>query len=111
MSLAIDPEVVATAFVPLLLVELPDKTFIATLVLSTRYRPLAAWVGVALAFAVQCALAVTAGGLLANLPTAPVAAAAAVLFAAGAVLLWRGAGEADAEEAQTEAELSERIRG
>ena len=36
----------ALAFVVVLLVELPDKTLVATLVLSTRYRPravLSAW--------------------------------------------------------------------
>jgi putative Ca2+/H+ antiporter (TMEM165/GDT1 family) len=84
--------VVLTAFVPLLLLELPDKTFVATLVLSTRYRPLLAWVGVGLAFGAQCLIAVAAGGLLARLPDTPVAVAAAVLFAAGAVILWRAAG-------------------
>ena len=54
-----DLAVAATAFVPLLLLELPDKTFVATLVLATRYRPLLAWIGVAAAFAVQCLVAVT----------------------------------------------------
>src|SRR4051812_14210068 len=57
--LALDLGVAATAFLPLLLLELPDKTFIATLVLSTRYRPLTAWLGVGLAFGVQCVIAVT----------------------------------------------------
>ena len=38
----------------------PDKTFIAALVLSTRYQPLAVWIGVGLAFAVQTLVAVTA---------------------------------------------------
>ena len=94
----VDLAVVATTFVPLLLLELPDKTFVATLVLSTRYRPLTAWIGVALAFAVQCLVAVTAGGLLAKLPRTPVTIAAATLFAVGAVLLWRQARDGDAEE-------------
>ncbi|MGJ7441797.1 TMEM165/GDT1 family protein [Aquipuribacter sp. MA13-13] len=84
-----DLAVALSAFVPLLLLELPDKTFIATLVLSSRFRPLAAWVGVGLAFGVQTAIAVTAGGLLSRLPEALVAGAAAVLFAAGAVVLYR----------------------
>ena len=35
-----------TAFVALVPVELPDKTFVATLVLATRYRPLLVWIGV-----------------------------------------------------------------
>jgi len=86
---AFDLAVALSAFVPLLLLELPDKTFIATLVLSSRFRPLAAWVGVGLAFGVQCAIAVAAGGLLARLPETLVAAAAAVLFTIGAVVLYR----------------------
>jgi putative Ca2+/H+ antiporter (TMEM165/GDT1 family) len=91
-------------------VELPDKTFVATLVLATRYRPLPVWIGVALAFAVQTAVAVTAGGLLTRLPHRPVTAVAAGLFAVGAVLLWRGAGQAEARERQSEAEFGARLR-
>lgn len=106
-----DLAVVATTFVPLLLLELPDKTFVATLVLATRYRPLTAWVGVALAFAVQCALAVTAGGLLARLPRTPVTAAAAVLFAVGAVLLWRQARSGDGSEEFSSGRIREGATG
>jgi Ca2+/H+ antiporter, TMEM165/GDT1 family len=102
--------VAVTAFVPLLLLELPDKTFIATLVLSTRYRPVLAWVGVASAFGVQCLLAVTVGGLLARLPATPVALGAAALFAVGAVILWRGARSAEATEIEAERELAGRAR-
>ena len=87
-----DLTVAATAFALVFPVELPDKTFIATLVLATRYRALPVWLGVAGAFLVQCAVAVTAGGLLGLLPEAVVSAAAALLFAVGAVVLWRGAG-------------------
>ena len=76
-------------------VELPDKTFVATLVLATRYRPLLVWIGVGAAFGVQTLIAVTVGGLLTRLPDRPVTIAAALLFAVGAVLLWRGARTAD----------------
>ena len=58
-----DLVVVAIAFGAIFVVELPDKTFIAALVLSTRYRPLAVWIGVGLAFGVQTVVAVTAGAL------------------------------------------------
>ena len=57
-----------TTFVVILPVELPDKTLVATLVLSTRYRPAPVLVGVSAAFFVQCVIAVTAGGLLTLLP-------------------------------------------
>lgn len=102
-------QVALTVFVPLLLLELPDKTFVATLVLASRYRPLLVWYGAGAAFAVQTAIAVTAGGLLARLPQRPVAAAAAVLFAVGAVLLWRGAADAQDEEAQAEREFGSKV--
>ncbi|MEW1956635.1 TMEM165/GDT1 family protein [Kineococcus sp. NPDC059986] len=101
-----DLAVLAASFLPILLLELPDKTFIATLVLATRFKPLTAWIGVGLAFAVQCLIAVVAGRLLAQLPERPVAAVAAVLFAVGAVTLFRGAAKAKqaGQEARSEYE-------
>lgn len=104
-----DVTVALTALAVILPVELPDKTFVATLVLATRFRPLQVWVGVALAFAVQTAIAVTVGGLIAQLPRTPVLVLVALLFAVGAVLLWRSAAGADAEEAQTEAEVTAKV--
>ncbi len=98
--------VTATTFALIFPVELPDKTFVASLVLATRYRPALVWVGVSLAFLVQCVVAVTAGGLLALLPGAVVAGAAALLFLVGAVILWRGAVRADEEEAAAEEEFA-----
>jgi putative Ca2+/H+ antiporter (TMEM165/GDT1 family) len=77
------------AFLAVLLVELPDKTLVATLVLSTRYRPRPVLVGVAGAFAVQCVIAVTAGGLLHLLPHRTLEIIVALLFAFGAFLLVR----------------------
>ena len=85
--------VVATAFVLVLPVELPDKTLFATLVLATRFPPLPVFVGVGLAFGLQVAIAVTAGSLLSLLPEALVSGVVAVLFLVGAVLLWRSATE------------------
>jgi putative Ca2+/H+ antiporter (TMEM165/GDT1 family) len=93
--------VVLAAFVLILPVELPDKTLFATLVLATRFPPLPVFVGVGAAFGLQVAIAVTAGSLLSLLPGALVSAVVAVLFATGAVLLWREArkGTEDAEAA------------
>jgi len=80
--------------------ELPDKSMMATLVLTTRFgRPLPVWCGVAAAFTVQVALAVLLGGLISELPDRPVNVAVAILFGVGAVLLWRSA---DEEEDATE---------
>jgi Ca2+/H+ antiporter, TMEM165/GDT1 family len=103
-----DITVAATTFALIIPVELPDKTFIASLVLATRYRPLPVWLGVSAAFFVQSLVAVTAGGLVSLLPEEVVAAAAAVLFAVGALLLWRGARTADAEKAETERDFEQR---
>src|SRR5579875_2701824 len=75
------------AFAVVVLVELPDKTLVATLVLSARYRPRPVLTGVAAAFAVQCAIAAVAGGLITLLPRRAVEAVVAALFAIGAVLL------------------------
>lgn len=105
-----DLAVALTALLLIVPVELPDKTFIATLVLATRYRPLLVWIGVGLAFLVQTLVAVTAGGLIARLPHRPVVAVAALLFLIGGVVLLRGAGKADAAEAATEAEFEQKVK-
>ncbi len=69
--------------------ELPDKTFVATVVLGARYRPLFVWLGVSAAFVVQSAVAVTAGQLFALLPHKVVLIGTGVVFAVSAVLLFR----------------------
>jgi putative Ca2+/H+ antiporter (TMEM165/GDT1 family) len=95
--------VVATAFVLVLPVELPDKTLFASLVLATRYPHWPVFVGVGTAFGVQVAIAVTAGSLLSLLPEALVSGIVAVLFLVGAGILWRSAsgGPEDEELADT----------
>ncbi|HET9518510.1 MAG TPA: TMEM165/GDT1 family protein [Actinoplanes sp.] len=101
--------VALTAFAAIAPVELPDKTFVATLVLSTRYPALPVWLGVTAAFGVQCLLAVLAGTLLARLPTRPVALVAAALFAVGAVILLRAARQGEPSEDETTAEYADKI--
>lgn len=98
------------AFVAIFPVELPDKTFVATLVLSTRYPALQTWIGVVLAFAAQVVIAVTAGHLLSRLPERPVQFVAAALFAVGAVVLAVGARKADAQEKEQEEEYQSKLR-
>jgi putative Ca2+/H+ antiporter (TMEM165/GDT1 family) len=82
--------------------ELPDKTFVATLVLATRFRPLVVWMGVSAAFAVQTTIAVAAGQALSLLPRTPVLLVTAALFATGSVLMLRGAGAVDPTEDEVE---------
>ena len=104
----LDFATVGLAFILIFPAELPDKTFIATLVLSTRYRRLAVWIGVAVAFAVQSAIAVAAGGLLSLLPQRLVLGVTFLLFAAGAVLmLVSGLRARSAELAEEEEEAEE----
>ncbi|MGL5817679.1 MAG: TMEM165/GDT1 family protein [Phycicoccus sp.] len=109
--MGVDLATAAVVFGLILVVELPDKTFIATLVLSTRYRPPLVWVGVGAAFLVQTVVAVTAGGLLARLPATPVQVFAGVMFLVGGVILLRGAARADTEEAETEEEFGAKAAG
>lgn len=103
-----DLALVALVFATIFVVELPDKTFIAALVLSTRYRPLAVWIGVGLAFLVQTLIAVLAGHLTTYLPDVLVKSVALVVFLTGAVILFRSAPGADEEERNTEQEYAGR---
>ena len=80
--------VIGTAFALTFLAELPDKSMFASLVLATRYQPAWVWTGAAAAFAVQMAIAVTAGQLFTLLPHRLVLAVTAGLFLAGSAYLW-----------------------
>jgi putative Ca2+/H+ antiporter (TMEM165/GDT1 family) len=80
--------VAVTAFLAVLPAELPDKTVLACMILSSRYRPGFVFTGAAAAFAIQVVLAVAAGGALSLLPHRAVQAVTAGAFAV-AVLLWR----------------------
>ena len=101
-----DLAVIALTFAAIFVVELPDKTFIAALVLSTRYRPLLVWIGVGLAFAVQSVVAVTAGHFASLLPEALIRGVAVAIFLLGALLLFRAAPGADAVEKEQEDEYA-----
>ncbi len=101
-----DLTTIAVVFGSIFVVELPDKTFIAALVLSTRYRPLAVWLGVGLAFGVQTLVAVTVGALATLLPEGVVKGVAIAIFLIGAFLLLRTAPGADAAEKEQEEEYA-----
>jgi putative Ca2+/H+ antiporter (TMEM165/GDT1 family) len=79
-----------TTFALIFPAELPDKTFIATLVLATRFPRRAVWIAVAAAFAVQTAIAVLAGGMLSLAPTRLVLGITFPVFTVGAVIMARG---------------------
>lgn len=88
----------AATFLAVLPAEIPDKTILACLILSSRYRPGVVFGGAAAAFLVQVVIAVAAGGALSLLPHHVVEACAAAAFLAGAVLLWRQKEEKGDEE-------------
>src|SRR5260221_4847224 len=81
--------------------ELPDKTMFASLFLASRGRPLAVWVGAAMAFIVHVVIAVSIGvGLFHLLPHRAVDGVVAALFAVGAALAFLETEEDEAEIAE-----------
>ena len=78
-----------TVFTIIFLLELPDKTALAALLLASRHRPVPVFVGTAAAFLIQSLVAVAAGSLFALLPREPVRIGAGILFLAMAALLVR----------------------
>jgi len=104
--------VALTVFALILPSELPDKTMVATLVLSTRFPALPVWLGVSVGFAVQSAVAVAAGGLVSLLPSDVVHGITAAMFAIGAVLMARtGDDDVAEEEREIAAELADEPAG
>ena len=101
-----DLGIIALTFATIFLVELPDKTFIAALVLSTRYRGVLVWIGVGLAFLIQTIIGVTAGHLATLLPETLIRSVALVIFLVGAFVLYRSAPSAEQEELEAEEEYA-----
>ncbi len=80
------PAIAIAVFPVIFLGELPDKTMFASLVMASRGRPAAVWLGAAGAFVVHAVIATTVGaGLFALLPRRAVDWVVAGLFLAGAV--------------------------
>jgi putative Ca2+/H+ antiporter (TMEM165/GDT1 family) len=100
---------VAAVFGVVFVAELPDKTLIASLVLSTRYQPLPVWLGVASAFTVHVTLAVAIGGALGLLPHRLVQAIVALLFAGGAVYLFVVTEEAEEHKGEEVASSADEL--
>ncbi len=77
----------AEVFALIFVLELPDKSMIATIVMSSRARSAAVVVGACAGFVVQMAIAVTAGGLLTLLPAHVKDTMVGLLFLGGAAYL------------------------
>ncbi len=93
-------ELFISTFFLMLLAELPDKTALATLLMATREKPLAIFVGVAAAFVVQTLVAVFLGNYLGLLPSNVVRYAASGLFFVFAILAWRRRNDVETDEAK-----------
>ena len=93
--------VLGTVFV----VEMPDNSGLASLVLGTRYRPIGVLAGTFAAFALHAVLAVTCGSLLSLLPHRIVQLVVAAVFLIGAVLVLRTDADDD-DEARLKADAT-----
>lgn len=72
------------------LAELPDKTMLATLMLSSKYKSrLAVWCGVTLGYATHVVIAVLFGAFLTTLPREPIHVLVGLLFITGGILTLR----------------------
>jgi putative Ca2+/H+ antiporter (TMEM165/GDT1 family) len=96
-----------SVFLVIFLLELPDKTALATLLLATRHNPVMVFIGVALAFAVQSVVGVLAGSLLSLLPREPVRVVAGLIFIVMAAVLIRRNLKAEEIEEKKEVEKEE----
>lgn len=97
-----------TVFTVIFLLELPDKTALAALLLATRHRALPIFLGASAAFVIQSMVAVAAGSLLSLLPREPIRIGAGILFLIMAALLIRQNLKKTEVEEASEVEREER---
>jgi putative Ca2+/H+ antiporter (TMEM165/GDT1 family) len=93
----------AGIFALMFLLELPDKTMIATVVMSTKARPTSIVLGASAGFIVQMAIAVLAGRLLTLLPASIKNLVVGLLFLGGAAYLLFVSEDIVEEEGEREA--------
>jgi putative Ca2+/H+ antiporter (TMEM165/GDT1 family) len=94
-------------FVVMFLLELPDKTMIATIVMSTKARPTSIVIGASAGFVVQMGIAVGAGSLLTLLPTTLKDVVVALLFLGGAAYLFFSSEDEAVEKGEQRGETEE----
>lgn len=81
---------IVVTYLAIALAELPDKTMLATLMLSTKYKNrLAVWCGVTLGYATHVIIAVSFGAVLTAFPRRPLHMLVGVLFIIGGILTFR----------------------
>jgi putative Ca2+/H+ antiporter (TMEM165/GDT1 family) len=92
--------VVVAVFPLIFFAELPDKTMFASLVMGSRGRPLAVWIGTAVAFLVHVVIAVTVGVAIFHLlPHRLVDLIVTIMFGVGAYLAFAATEEGEELEA------------
>jgi Ca2+/H+ antiporter, TMEM165/GDT1 family len=104
--------IIAAVFPIIFVGELPDKTMFASLVLSTRGKPLSVWIGAAAAFVVHVVIATTIGVALFHLvPHRILEGIVAFIFVVGGVLAIREARkeQEDEEIVKKEADSGRRV--
>ncbi len=84
----LDLSLFLSTFVVIFLAELPDKTALAIILLSSRKHPLGVFLGVAAAYVIQNMVAVLFGGMIALLPPHIVHIFAGLLFLIFAYVIW-----------------------
>jgi len=84
--------------------ELPDKTSLASFVMSTRRRPLAVFAGGATAMVIHSAIAVALGSLLDLFPKEPLRVFTGAAFLVFAFFMWRSTDHEDSELSRSEQE-------
>ena len=96
-----DLAIVVAVYPIIFLGELPDKTMFASLIMSTKGKPLSVWLGAAGAFVVHVVIATTVGvGLFDLLPRRAVDGVVAALFVVGAGYAFVESRRGGAEDAQ-----------
>jgi putative Ca2+/H+ antiporter (TMEM165/GDT1 family) len=91
--------IIAAVFPIIFVGELPDKTMFASLVMSTRGKPVSVWIGAAGAFLIHVVIATTIGVALFHLvPHRALDGIVAFMFLVGAVLAIREARKEQQEE-------------
>jgi putative Ca2+/H+ antiporter (TMEM165/GDT1 family) len=102
--------IVLAVFPVVFLGELPDKTMFASLVLATRGKPVAVWIGAAAAFLVHVVIAVTVGVVLFRIvPHRALEGVVAGIFFAGGVLALREAMKEQQKDASISALVTKEV--
>lgn len=103
-------ELFLTTYFLIFLMELPDKTALSVLLLSTKHHGVAVFMGAALAFVIQCLVAVTFGSLFSFLPKPVTHIAAGLLFLYFAFRLWQESRESCEAETTVPVKPSDHFR-